>query len=492
MEKAKAQHQSRSKTMDQLLTDLQKRYAWLAGIPTSIDEWAANQLTGWVPGLQDFVPLDWLQVERNLKRATSMVDKVFVRRNDIQELTAKAIFRALEYKRFSDSTAYERELALLSTGEDQSALISAGNKSAAAAFKVASGSDAIAAGFESQAGATAAVADLSVGVETRKKKLVNAKMDVLDQYEADLEAAHTQNYSALNYSERIQRLSTLYLDDLKDAYLYVQAASQGMQLLGFDLSGTEEPNVTSPEIVWQLAARVKNSAKQLELEAGMRVEFSKVFTIGAGLFPKDPNAGPLVPRYGPDKFIKGNGGTTAQEILNVAVSSGNLTFDLDANDFKGYSRLRLKSVGLQLGINLGLWGLTPEQKEMQEETLRRMLPIRMDCTVTAPQLAGDPLGFRPQILLTDVGSCTDNAISGEMGPNVECRAVTGEWKINLGWKESVGIGSYRNAVARVNVGFGQLMRQSGVDYSSRAGDGLVFLQTVVLHLRLTGIPDPPS
>lgn len=514
---------SRKNLLDQFsnLAELRARHSFLAEVPYSVDEWAATELQDYIPSLP---PLDRLALRQQLQRASVLLERVFARRNEIQEISVRAFARAVEYERFAVLTKFEREMAVATSMLERYRVAAEGERNASDAFFGVKGTDGAAqtaAGLGHQALAASEVSDRSINAEQARESLVSTRITALERIEATIKEAHNLPYGPLNYGRRIDRLKRLYLLDLKQAVDFERLVADGTAAFGLPLEAPI-PDVRSPELGWMLADRIRTISRHFDLDQGRRVEISLPITLTHIV----NNTGTY-----PDAAVEGRDATVSLNNLKYWVenvsqrmlpSGPGLSFKVfaeeadaaqDPAEFKivlsdlvpEYRDFRLLAVGAKTMISLGIpenrHEGTPseiaDKRQRQAAAIARKLPIRVDLQVHTPSFANE-VETRPPLRLSEVTATNDVSLaSGVSGSDVESRGIVGAWNIKLSGSSAIcGTGPLKfrtttfsqSGVLKGDFGLLRLNHASLGDLRPSIDSGAAFLEGFVLYLALSAVP----
>ena len=192
-------------------------YGWLmfALDGPSVDEMLKAQLRNSSPSS----PLNYdpLRYDDMLSDVSSLLDRCLTYRREYEELKASAIRQGLEYQLFKTQTPSVKAIEMSAWQLDLRSADAQGQEATAAKFGLASGSDKLADGFQQAALAARDSANKAFAAETKRQALVQEKWDVLVDYQASLEARHTEPGNPLAYNDRANKVRRFLLEDFSEA-----------------------------------------------------------------------------------------------------------------------------------------------------------------------------------------------------------------------------------------------------------------------------------
>ncbi len=502
------------------LDDLRSRHSFLTGIPYSIDEWTSQNLSGYKPVAPS---LDALALRSQLQRLSVLTERVFVRRNEIQEISVRAFSRAVEADRNQILLKFNQDILEATSQIVRLKESVKTSKSVEAAFKKVSGNDGAAQSAKAYAidalGLTG-LTTLSISSETAREDAVKKSILNMEQLEAAISDAHKHPTGPLNYLRRIDRLKNLLLQDYKEAIDLEDLVSRGMRAYRFPYPSAPL-SVDSTELIWELADRIRSATREYDIDLGRRVTINvpislTYITNNFGGYPDAPSqvrqaditVGDI--QYWVEnvqnRFFYGNAFEFELVEISGTGSAAEFTIGLDRLA-PGYKAPRLLGVGAKVMVSTGIPELrlaeiprdAPEMRQRQQIAVGRKLPIYCDLNVQPPTLAGDTRKNRPPVFLVDVPTTSETGQSrGVAGADIESRGVIGNWKINMP-KVFVQCGSGPlGIVSRLatsagaikgDLGFLRPQKVNVTDLRPSIDSGCVFFEGITLYMQLSVIPE---
>jgi hypothetical protein len=511
----------KSNTLDDFknLDGLRARHSFLKNIPYSIDDWTSQQLSGYVPVAPS---LDALALRTQLQRLSVLTERVFARRNEIQDISVRAFSRAVEADRNQILLKFSVDILRATSQIDRLNEAAKTSKSVEAAFKKVSGNDGAAQSAKAHAVEAAGLTVLTsqtIVSEKDRESAVQQSIVSMEQLEAAISDAHKHPTGPLNYSRRIDRLKGLLIQDYKEAIDFEDLVSRGMRTYGLPYSIDPLP-VDSPELVWELADRVRRATREYDIDSGRRVTINVPISLTYLVDNTNdfPDAQQNVRQA--DMSV-GNMKDWVEKIQNRFFYGQAFEFDLVENQntgstsefwigldrvAPGYKAARLLGVGAKIMISTGIResrlttipAQAAEMRQRQSIAVANKLPIYCDVNVLPPTLPDDTKA-RPPIFLVDVPTSSDAVSSrGVAGPDVESRGVFGTWKISmpkffvqsghgpLGLESLVGLDS---GVLKGLLGFLRPAKVILPDLRPSLDSGCVFFEGITLYLQISVIPE---
>lgn len=159
--------------------------------------------------------------ESFLSDVSQALDNCLAYRRELYDLCTQATQRGLEYELFLNTLGPDRDLALLGTISEQARQEAAAYRASTTAFEGPNGeppTDAVAAGLQAISKGFTSVRDRVSNVESQKEQYISQRYKATAQYQQDLEDLHSTDGSSLNYTQRVNRIAPLILDEIVDAY----------------------------------------------------------------------------------------------------------------------------------------------------------------------------------------------------------------------------------------------------------------------------------
>ncbi len=315
----------------------------LRGLDILLYEHIRNAINSVASGLSPYNPFLY---EALLTDCARLLDRCFAYRRECCELEAQAVRRALEFDLIGD--LYPMQKTLQNTLTDPTAL--AGQRDACdSAGDVFQNTD----GFKVLYKKTATAIAAQETLESSKRVTLGSILDRAYQHQQTLEARHSTPGHSLNYAERRERMISLIVPDVVEAYLKAKAAKAGFE---FQLGVTSDPTAPFPQIandqtdvlfLDKLALWARSLAQNYEL---LRSQDEAVFDRVIPLtFPWSMD----LTAQNPKTIL--SGGLAAFTL--AMQGDGKLTFNL-SNALPSATQvdhLRVRAIGLSIGVNTDFW-----------------------------------------------------------------------------------------------------------------------------------------
>jgi hypothetical protein len=163
--------------------------------------------------------------EKLMTDVSRALDRCLAYRRECAGLESQAVSRALEYELFQNTALTDDRLNNLLTDTTALAATKAGQQKtkdnldgSADPLKL----------LEPSFGGSAAAADATIVNQNAKRDVLKSRLQILTDYQTNLQLRHTTPGHALNYAERRDRVVALIKQDIAEAYQKAIAARAGM------------------------------------------------------------------------------------------------------------------------------------------------------------------------------------------------------------------------------------------------------------------------
>jgi hypothetical protein len=335
-----------------------------------------------------------------LEDCAAIVDRALELKRMCGDLEAIAVRQGLDYLAQRDLARIDADIHVEGVVDGDASELSKGLK--AATDKLTASADPLAAGLAAEATARGNAATSTSARESRRRTLLAARLEYLEEHQQKLFSRHWVDGSALNYAQRYEDLLLLLEDDVKLLVAKAFAASIGLEnVYGFKESVPPASKRFLEEILFWIRRAFTLLHRQRARDAQYQVMV------------------PLVASWGSHPGIVSPAQFSA---AMIASGDGVLRFNIGSDRFPNQKRVRLRSVGLQ-------W-LGPGIVPPVDSTVRIAAHVfPPDVRMTSD---GSEVRYRrPPLILHGVTPYTDSVVSWT-GEN-ECHNVSpiGDWTIRV-------------------------------------------------------------
>ncbi len=250
------------------------RYPWLQPFDQTFDDRIADYLSDLLH--EHANPYDPMPVEDLVSDVSAILNRCMLYRREIYDLEAQAVRQALDYELFTKQWSILKDLDLADQIEKGRAIDQTTQKAASKEFSHAE-DPGLAAGFSKLTEGGAMVAAEAVAGEQNRKNLVTQKYQLLRDYQGALESRHISPGNALNFGERLERLLRFVRQDIRIAYLKVEAAEVGL----VDVFGIARPapKPDAPQLIDLLVNWARAASEDLAASTSRETVFERVFSL---------------------------------------------------------------------------------------------------------------------------------------------------------------------------------------------------------------------
>jgi hypothetical protein len=208
------------------ITKLAATSPWLSKVFTD-DKLLFEQIRDAISAVKDKNPgYNPYLYESLMADVSRLLDRCLAYRRECAGLESQAVTRALDYDLFGKMSANETKLNALQTSTASLVDTRDGQLSTAAALNGLASDNLKSFGAAYQ-GAAKAAGD-AIDNQTARSAALVERLNILSDYQANLQIQHTTPGHALNYAERRGRVIELITQDVAEAYQKARAARAGM------------------------------------------------------------------------------------------------------------------------------------------------------------------------------------------------------------------------------------------------------------------------
>ena len=273
---------------------------------------------------------DAYQIESLASSISALLDRCLTYRRDMYALEELAAKRSLEYMLFTKQKDAQKAIELADYIQQQRKDEADGQNKAADKFADQKQAP-LASGFEAVSRTIAASSTAAAAAEEDRKDNVNKKWIAAEEYQEALQARHSTPGHALNYGERLDRLTNFLKQDVGFAFQKLRCLSKACNLL-FDLK-MELEKPTEFGYLDYLVTFTRDLINQVEVATVEEIEFDHI------VYLRQP------------RVNKPDGSTTAPYFTPQAWTDNFKTnklfvFNLNTEFPTAIKKLRIRAIGL--------------------------------------------------------------------------------------------------------------------------------------------------